>query len=103
MIVVKTIGTSFTKTAQKSMSIDYKIEASLKASFFKYFETQIGVSTSTKYDWTHISSRAKNEEQTFSLSMSVPPRKKVSLSLKVFLYFTEQSKRTQEKQFKNLY
>merc|ERR1711962_329814 len=70
---VKTIGTTWTAEASKSMSIDTTIEASMSASFFSFFSTEIGVSITTGYDWGHTSSQAKSETETFEVEAVVAP------------------------------
>jgi len=55
----KTIGTTYTTTVQNSMSIDVTIEESMSTDFFRKFSAEIGVSATTGYDWTHISTEAK--------------------------------------------
>jgi len=62
---VKTIGTTWSTSALDSMSIDETIEDSMSAHFFKLFSTEIGKSQTTGYDWSHTSSEAKSETETF--------------------------------------
>jgi len=69
----KTIGTSWSSEAQNSMSIDSSIEYSMSASFFNIFEESIGISVTTGYDWSHTSSQAKSETETFKVAAVVPP------------------------------
>lgn len=69
----KTIGTTYTSEAQESMSIDVTIEESMSTSFFKLFETQIGISLTTGYDWTQTSSEAKSETHEYTVRTTVKP------------------------------
>jgi len=69
----KTIGTTWTTEVSESMSIDEHIEASMSASFFSFFSTEIGVSITTGYDWGHTSSQAKSETETFFVEAVVAP------------------------------
>jgi len=71
----KTIGTTFTNTAQESMSIDTSIEYAMEASFFSFFKESLGVSVSTGYDWTQTSSEAKSETHSYTVRTTVPPHK----------------------------
>jgi len=68
----KSIGTTWTQTAQNSFNIDEGIEESMKAGFFDFFEVEIGISINTGYDWTHISTEAKEEVETYTVSQIVP-------------------------------
>lgn len=67
----KTIGTTWTTEASKSMSIDTTIEASMSASFFSFFSADIGISQTTGYDWTQTSSQAKSETEEFKVETVV--------------------------------
>jgi len=69
----KTIGTTWTTEASNSMSIDTTIEASMSASFFSFFSADLGISSTTGYDWTQTSSQAKSETEEFKVETVVPP------------------------------
>ena len=55
------------------MSIDATVSASIKASFFDLFGTQLGVSATTGYDWTETTEATKNEQITIEVKSSVRP------------------------------
>jgi len=69
----KTIGTTWSSSAQESMSIDSTIEYSMHAGFFDMFSEDLGISQTTGYDWTHTSSQAQDETETFKVEATVPP------------------------------
>merc|ERR1712038_272064 len=69
----KTIGTTWTSKALNSMSIDAIVEASMSASFFESFSAELGISASTGYDWTQVSSQAKGETEEFVVEAVVNP------------------------------
>merc|ERR1712126_261604 len=69
----KTIGTTWSSSAQESMSIDSTIEYAMHAGFFDMFSEDLGISVSTGYDWTHTSSQAQSETETFKVEAKVPP------------------------------
>jgi len=69
----KTIGTTWSSSAQESMSIDATIEYAMHAGFFDMFSEDLGISVSTGYDWTHTSSEAQSETETFQVEATVPP------------------------------
>ena len=64
----KTIGTSFSESLSTSMSVDYTVSAKLKVEFFEFFSESVGVSASTGYDWTSVSSETVSEEDTISIT-----------------------------------
>merc|ERR1712126_155178 len=69
----KTIGTTWSQSAQESMSIDTTIDYAMHAGFFDMFSEDLGISVSTGYDWTHVSSEAQSETETFKVESNVPP------------------------------
>lgn len=69
----KTIGTTWSSSAQESMSIDATIESAMHAGFFDMFSEDLGISVSTGYDWTHTSSQAQSETETFKVEATAPP------------------------------
>ena len=64
----KTIGTAFSESLSTSMSVDYTVSAKLKVEFFEFFSESVGVSASTGYDWTSVSSETVSEEDTISIT-----------------------------------
>ena len=69
------IGTTWSSSASESMSIDETIEYAMSESFFGMFSKEIGMSSTTGYDWTHTSSEAKSETEEFNLEATVDARK----------------------------
>lgn len=69
----KTIGTTWSSSAQESMSIDTTIEYAMHAGFFNMFSEDLSISETTGYDWTHVSSQAQSETETFQVEAKVPP------------------------------
>jgi len=69
----KTIGTTWTTEASKSMSIDTTIEVAMSASFFSFFSEELSISSTTGYDWTQTSSQAKSETEEFKVETVVSP------------------------------
>ena len=55
------------------MSIDESIKASMKMSIFSIFQTSLGMSVSTGYDWTKAGSQVFNEQVTIEVKASVRP------------------------------
>ena len=55
------------------MSIDATVSASMEASFFGLFGTELGVSATTGYDWTETTEATKNEQITIEVKSSVRP------------------------------
>ena len=45
----------------------------MEASFFALFSANLGVSTTTGYDWTEVSESTKNEQITVEVKASVRP------------------------------
>jgi len=69
----KTIGTTWTNDVTNSMSIDVTIKNAMSASFFEFFEAELGISGTTGYDWTHTSSEAKSDTEEFKVETVVYP------------------------------
>ena len=55
------------------MNIDATISAAMQESFFEFFSVEIGTSVETGYDWTQISTEAKSEVHTYTVSTVVKP------------------------------
>jgi len=66
------IGTSWSHEMSDSISIADTISAEVKAGFFDIFETNLGVSETTGYDWSETSSEAKSETEEFTVSTELP-------------------------------
>ena len=59
---MKTMGTTYTESYSNSMSLDITIKNEMSASFFGLFSEKLGISVSTGYDWTYVSSETVSEE-----------------------------------------
>jgi len=69
----KTVGTEFSMEVSEGMSIDKTIEAEMSAQFWGIFEARMGMSTTTGYDWGHVSTQTKSEQATVTVEGTVPP------------------------------
>merc|ERR1712136_306247 len=69
----KTIGTTWSQSSQESMHWDTTIEYAMHAGFFNMFSEDLGISVTTGYDWTHVSSQAQSETESFTVESTVPP------------------------------
>ena len=63
----KTTGTTFSESLSTSMHVDYTVSAKLTVEFFEFFSESVGVSASTGYDWTSVSSETISNENTISI------------------------------------
>ena len=61
------------------MSISAHVEASLKASFWELFETRVGFSKTTGYDWGRVDSYTKSDAKSFTISLEIPPHENVMI------------------------
>merc|ERR1719153_997744 len=73
------IGTSWSHEMSDSMSISDTISAEVKAGFFDIFETSIGASSTTGYDWSETSSEAQSETKEFTVSTEIPGGRMVQI------------------------
>jgi len=69
---MKTMGTTYTETYSNSMSLDVTVKAAMEAKFFDFFSEKIGVSVSTGYDWSHVSSETVNKEESIEIKGTAP-------------------------------
>jgi len=74
-----TVGTEWSAEVQQHFSYSAAITAELKASFFKTFESTIGSSITTGYDWSKTSSQAKSESTTTTVTIKVPAGERLQL------------------------
>ena len=54
------------------MSIDETIGMEMTTQFWEIFSNTIGTSTTTGYDWNHVSSQTKSEQTTIKVEATVP-------------------------------
>jgi len=66
------IGTSWSTQMSEGMSIDSTVSAEMSAGFFDIFETKIGASVTTGYNWNEVSTEAQSETREFSVQTDVP-------------------------------
>ena len=57
------------------MKIDTSIEAEFKTSLFDIFETKLGVSATTGFDWTHAGSKVYDSIVEIDVITTVQPGK----------------------------
>jgi len=69
------IGTSWSTQMSEGMHIDDTVSAEMKAGFFDIFETTIGVSVTTGYNWNEVSTEAQSETREFWVQTDVPAGK----------------------------
>ena len=63
----KSVGTKYSQSVNESMSLDASIEEELKLQYYKRFYFGVGISVETGYDWTHVSSEAREYETTIEV------------------------------------
>ena len=68
----KTVGTTFTQSYSTSMSVDVTVKYEMEAKFFDLFSEKLGVSISTGYDWSEVSSETVSEEEHFEINAIAP-------------------------------
>ena len=73
MILFQTIGTSFSNSISESFGVDVTVEAALRSSFWGIFDSSLGFSVSTGYNWTHASDSTMSEQQTVEVKTTVAP------------------------------
>ena len=75
----QSIGTVWSESTSEDMGIDYTIEETISAGLFDLFSADVGISTSTSYDWTHVSEQTQEEVVTITLSLTAQPGEQVVL------------------------
>jgi len=76
----KTIGTTWSSEASKTMSISASISASVTTSFFNAFEATLGIEASTGYDWRKTTTEAKSETTSLQVTHAVDPYQLLTVS-----------------------
>ena len=69
----QSIGTIWSESTSESMGIDSTISETISAGLFETFETQIGISVTTEYDWTHVSEQTTQLVVTTTETMYAQP------------------------------
>lgn len=69
---IKKIGLIFGQEMSESTSVSSTLKAELTAEFMGIFESTIGVSTTTGYDWTHSSSVSSSTLLEFEVIANAP-------------------------------
>jgi len=73
------IGTSWSTQMSEGMSVDETVSAEMSEGFFDIFETKIGVSVTTGYNWNEVSSEAQSETREFWVQTDVPAGKTLQI------------------------
>jgi len=74
-----TIGTSWSTEMSEGMSIDETVSAEMSAGFFDIFESKIGMSVTTGYNWNEVSTEAKSETKEFQVETNVPAGESIQI------------------------
>merc|ERR1719348_1143381 len=74
-----TIGTSWSHEMSEGMSIDETVSGEMSAGFFDIFETKLGFSVSTGYNWNEVSTEAKSETKEFTVETNVPAGESIQI------------------------
>ena len=67
-----TIGTQYSDSVSKEMSISTGIEASMESNFMDILSAGLKVSHTTGYNWGQESSEAKSKQVTTTVDTTVP-------------------------------
>jgi len=71
------VGTVWSTEISEGFNVDVSITQTIEASFFGLFGGSASGTYSTGYNWQSISTEAKSEEKTITISATVPPGKKI--------------------------
>merc|ERR1719348_564550 len=74
-----TIGTSWSHEMSEGMSIDETVSGEMSAGFFDIFETKLGFSVSTGYNWNEVSTEAQSETKEFTVETNVPAGESIKI------------------------
>jgi len=69
------VGTVWSSEISEGFDVDVSITQTIEASFFGLFGGSASGTFSTGYNWQSISTEAKSEEKTITISATVPPGK----------------------------
>ena len=61
----KTIGTTYTEEHSESMTVSVGVDTAVSAGFFKLFEAELGISETTGFDWTDVSTETQGATKTY--------------------------------------
>ena len=73
------IGTIYSESTSESMAIDSTVSETISAGLFDLFGTDIGFSTTTSYDWTHVSQQTMQEVVTITVEAEAYPGEQLIL------------------------
>ena len=63
----------------QSKSVSTTVSVELEAKFWDIISSKLGVSQTTKYDWTKTDSETKSEMKSYSVEVIIPARTKVQI------------------------
>jgi len=69
------VGTVWSTEISQGFDVDVSITETIKASYFGLFEGSVSSTFSTGYNWQSISTEAKSEEKSITITAVVPPGK----------------------------
>ena len=75
----QSIGTVWSESTSQDMGIDYTIEETISAGLFDIFGADIGISSTTSYDWTYVSELTQQSVVTVTLELTAQPGEQVIL------------------------
>lgn len=75
----QSIGTVWSSSTSESFDIDQTIEETISAGFFGLFETELGLSATTAYDWTQTSEQTMQNVVTITVETTVNPGEELVL------------------------
>merc|ERR1712136_235936 len=55
------------------------VETAMRTGFFKSFESELGLSVTTGYDWAHVSSQTQSNSVTTTVEVEVPAYTKMKI------------------------
>jgi len=75
----QSIGTVWSSSTSESFEIDTTIEETISAGFFGLFETELGLSQTTSYDWAQTSEQTMQNVVTITVGTTVNPGEQLVL------------------------
>ena len=72
-----TFGTEYSGSATASMGVSLEVEETIQAGLEALFSTEIGISSTTSYDWSNAASGTFSVSETFTITTPVAPGQKV--------------------------
>jgi len=75
----ETVGTTFSTEIKQSFGVSLTVESEISGEFFELFEAKLGISTTTRFDWTRTDTKTRSESQSFIVNQEVPAGAKFSI------------------------